>query len=173
MNFAKARYTDAVSPANLGVVHLQHRYGVAIVGQVVIAVWEDESVPTLEMFRELVDTVQRLRRGPLQNELIILCIVAERAGVPEPALRKIGAEGLLLSDLFVVVHEGGGFRAALVRAIFSTGALTMRARSNLQITANVAEAAALIARCAVSRRVDASVLDACVRELRSLMFLQD
>ncbi len=162
-----------MSLENLNVLRLQHRYGVATVGQVLVAVWEDESVPTMAMFQDLLEVVQGLRRSTLARELITLSIVAERAGVPEPALRKVAAEGVLLSDLFVVVHEGSGFRAALVRAIVSTGILTIRFDANVQIAASVREAAALVARCAVSQRVDASVLDACVHELRKRMLAHE
>ena len=162
-----------MSLENLNVLRLQHRYGVATVGQVLLAVWEDESVPTMAMFQDLLEVVQGLRRTTLARELITLSIVAERAGVPEPALRKVAAEGVLLSDLFVVVHEGSGFRAALVRAIVSTGILTIRFDANVQIAASVREAAALVARCAVSQRVDASALDACVHELRNRMLAHE
>jgi len=173
VNFAHARYTASVSLESLNVVRLQHRFGVATVGQVVIAVWEDESVPTMAMFRELLGIVQHLRQGAMQTELIMLSVVAERAGVPAPALRKVSAEGLLLSDLFVVVHEGGSIRAALVRALCLTSVLTMTTKGNLQISASVSEAAALVSRCAVSKQVHAGVLDACVRELRNRMFVHE
>lgn len=173
MYFAQARYTGAVSLESLNVLRLQHRYGVATVGQVLVAVWEDESVPTMAMFQDLLEVVQGLRRTTLARELITLSIVAERAGVPEPELRKVAVEGVLLSDLFVVVHEGGGIRAAMVRAIVSTGILAIRFDANVQVAASVHEAAALVARCAVSQRVDAGVLDACVHELRKRMLAHE
>jgi hypothetical protein len=160
---------NEVTPQTLDLLRVERRYGVATVGQVLVAVWEDESIPTMAMFEDLLELIRKLRRESLARELITLCIVAERAVVPEPALRRIGAQGFLLSDLFVVVHEGSGFRATMVRALFTTGVLAMSAKANLQITADVDEASALIARCACSAPVKASVLASNVRELRERM----
>lgn len=153
----------------LEVLRLERRYGVASLGQVLVAVWEDESIPTLPMFRDLVTLMSTLRGGELARELITLCVVAERAEVPAPSLRRVAVEGLLLSDLFVVVHEGSGFRAAMVRAMFTTGTLSVRSKTNVQITADITQASTLVARCACSRPVDAALLASSVQALRLRM----
>jgi hypothetical protein len=130
-------------------------------GQCICQVWHREmSADALQIFFNQVDATAKAQQRPL-----LFLIVAEEHALPPPAPLRAelarhleGAQQHILRS--AVVHEGSGFRAALVRSFVTGFSVLFRASYPRRVFANVEDACGWLGAEARAELDTAAFLDA-------------
>lgn len=116
-------------------------HGVVCIGDVLAQLWETES-PT-PAFRSILSWCEA-RQARTSAPLWMITVVGETSTMPDGEARKIAAEFPRYFTEFVMVVEGSGFRASVVRSVLAGMAMLAPRRATPHITSTLSEGAQLL-----------------------------
>ena len=138
-------------------------YAVVCVGDVLAQLWETES-PT-PAFQSILSWCEA-RKARTSAPLWMITVVGETASMPDADARKIAAKFPSFFTQFVMVTEGAGFRASVVRSVLAGMAMLSSRRTAPHIVATLSEGAQLIGTLS-NGAVNATALHGQLGEIRS------
>lgn len=116
-------------------------YGVVCVGDVLVQLWETES-PT-PAFRTILSWCQA-RKERTDAPLWMITVVGENSTMPDAEARRVAAQFPMHFKEFVMVAEGTGFRASVVRSVLAGMAMLSPRRASTHVTSTLSEGVQLL-----------------------------
>jgi len=107
----------SLQPADIEMVVTAQTHAVFVVDDVLVQLWEYES-PTLAMAAVLGRCV-RWKLEDKDRPMWMMSVVGGRSSMPDGKARQIASEFPGYFDRFVMVADGTGFRAAVIRSVLT------------------------------------------------------
>jgi hypothetical protein len=118
-------------------------HGVVVIGDVLVQLWELAS-PT-EAFRSILSWCELRKERQPSAPLWMITIVGESSTMPDAEARNIAAEFPRFFTEFVMVVEGSGFRASVVRSVLAGMSMLAPRRTAPHIVDGISHGSLLLA----------------------------